>query len=160
MWTNHMHTESQKGNVNSHCPWNCNVYTILGISGISHRGLIVCPCYNTQVIDALPCTKQGTIFDKISFWYITVRNTLFSFNLISIQFILLFFEIWHNGPEGYFRQNCTWMCLPDLKNWAFSIPIFCHITHPSVYHFQKKNTQFCSYLGAFHHNLLKCTQFM
>ena len=37
---------------------------------------------------------------------------------------------------GYFRQNRTWMCLPNLKNLTFSIPIFRPITHPLVYHFQ------------------------
>ena len=45
---------------------------------------------------------------------------------------------------GYFHQNHTWMCLPDLENLTFSIPIFCPISHPSVYHFRKKSTQFWS----------------
>ena len=31
---------------------------------------------------------------------------------------------------GFFHQNRTWMCLPEL---TFSIPIFRPITHPSVY---------------------------
>ena len=43
---------------------------------------------------------------------------------------------------GYFHQNRMWMCLPDLEKLTFSIPIFCLISHPSVYHFQKKSTQF------------------
>ena len=30
------------------------------------------------------------------------------------------------------------VCLPNLKNWTFSIPIFCPITHPPVYFFRKK----------------------
>ena len=46
------------------------------------------------------------------------------------------------GGGGYFHQNRTWMCLPDVKNLTFSIPIFCLISHPSVYHFCKKRTQF------------------
>ena len=43
---------------------------------------------------------------------------------------------------GYFHQNRTWMCLPDLENLTISIPIFCLISHPSIYHFRKKSTQF------------------
>ena len=42
----------------------------------------------------------------------------------------------------HLHQNRTWMCLPHLENLTFSIPIFCPISHPSVYHFQKKSTQF------------------
>ena len=52
-------------------------------------------------------------------------------------------------PGGYFHQNRTWMCLPDLENLTFSIPIFCLIYHPSVYHFRKKSTQFCPNLVLF-----------
>ena len=48
------------------------------------------------------------------------------------------------GGGGFFHQNCTWMCLPDLENLTISIPIFCKISHPSVYHFRKKSTQFAS----------------
>ena len=33
---------------------------------------------------------------------------------------------------GYFHQNRTWMCLMDLENLTFSIPIFCLISHPSL----------------------------
>ena len=36
------------------------------------------------------------------------------------------------------------MCLLDLENLTFSIPVFRTITHQSVYHFWKKSTQFCS----------------
>ena len=43
---------------------------------------------------------------------------------------------------GYSHQNRTWMCLLDHKNLTFSIPILCPISHPSVYHFRKKSTQF------------------
>ena len=53
------------------------------------------------------------------------------------------------------------MCLPDLENLTISIPIFCQIFHPSVYHFRKKSTQFGEKhpiwikLGAFYNNLPK-----
>ena len=43
---------------------------------------------------------------------------------------------------GYSHQNRTWMCLLDHENLTFSIPILCPISHPSVYHFRKKSTQF------------------
>ena len=43
----------------------------------------------------------------------------------------------------YFCLNHTWMCLPNLKNLTFSIPIFRPITHPSVYLFRQKRTKFC-----------------
>ena len=46
------------------------------------------------------------------------------------------------------------MCLPDLENLTFSIPIFCLISHPSVYHFWKKAPNF-DQLGAFYNNLRK-----
>ena len=46
------------------------------------------------------------------------------------------------GGGGYFHQNHMWMCLPDLENLIFSIPIFCLISQPSVYHFQKTIIQF------------------
>ena len=47
------------------------------------------------------------------------------------------------------------MCLPYFKNLTFFIPIIRTIIHPSVYHFRKKSTQFCSNWVAFYHNLLK-----
>ena len=56
-----------------------------------------------------------------------------------------------SGGGGYFHKNCTWMCLPDVENLTFSIPFFCWISHPSVYRFRKKSTQFC----AFYNNLPK-----
>ena len=46
--------------------------------------------------------------------------------------------------RGYFCQNCMWICLLHLENLTFSIPTFSTITHPSVYHFRKKSTQFSS----------------
>ena len=39
------------------------------------------------------------------------------------------------NPWGYFLQNCMWMCLSNLENLTFSVPIFRPITHPSVYLF-------------------------
>ena len=59
---------------------------------------------------------------------------------------------YHGGV--YSHQNCTWMCLPDLENLTFSWPIFCPISHPSVYHFRKKSTQLTK-LGTFYNNLSK-----
>ena len=50
------------------------------------------------------------------------------------------------GGGGYSPQSHTWMCLPNLENWTFTIPIFRPITHPSVYLFRWKSTQFCSNL--------------
>ena len=50
--------------------------------------------------------------------------------------------------RGYVCQNCMWMCLLHLEKLTFSIPTFSTITHPSVYHFRKKSTQFCS-IGCF-----------
>ena len=61
---------------------------------------------------------------------------------------------------GFFHQNRTWMCLPDLENLTISIPIFCQISHPSVYHFQKKSTQFGSNWVLFTIICPKFTQFM
>ena len=52
------------------------------------------------------------------------------------------------GRGDYFHQNCTWMCLPDLENLTFSIPIFCLISHPSVYHFRKEAPNF-DQIGCF-----------
>ena len=50
----------------------------------------------------------------------------------------------NNPPPrgGYFHQHRTWTYLPDLENLTISIPIFCLISHPSIYHFRKKSTQF------------------
>ena len=59
------------------------------------------------------------------------------------------------GGGGFFHQNRTWMCLPDLENLTISIPIFCQISHPSVYHFRKKSTQFGSNWVLFYNNLPK-----
>ena len=47
-----------------------------------------------------------------------------------------------------------WMWVPDLENLTFSIPIFCLISHPSVYYFWKKSTQFWP-MGAFYNYLPK-----
>ena len=63
-------------------------------------------------------------------------------------------------PGGFFHQNRTWMCLTDLENLTISIPIFCQISHPSVYHFRKKNTQFGSNWVLFTIICPKYTQFM
>ena len=49
------------------------------------------------------------------------------------------FGNWRRG--GGSHQNRTWMWLPDLENLTFSIPIFCPISHPLVYHFWKKSPQ-------------------
>ena len=45
-----------------------------------------------------------------------------------------------------------WMCLLDLENLTISIPIFCLISHPSVYHFWKKAHNFTK-LGFVYNNL-------
>ena len=52
------------------------------------------------------------------------------------------------------------MCLPNLENLTFSIPIFRSITHPIVYHFQKKSTQFCQNWVLFTIICSKYTQFL
>ena len=62
--------------------------------------------------------------------------------------------------EGYFHQNRTWMCLPNVKNLTFSIPIFCLISHPSINHFWKKSTQFWPNWVLFTIICPKYTQFM
>ena len=41
-------------------------------------------------------------------------------------------------PEGVL-SHCTWMCLPNIKNGNFSIPIFRTISDPLLYNFLKKN---------------------
>ena len=47
-------------------------------------------------------------------------------------------------PPGGLLSPKSYMDVPvDLENLTFSIPIFCLIYHPSVYHFRKKSTQFC-----------------
>ena len=60
---------------------------------------------------------------------------------------------------GYSRQNCTWVGLPNLEKWTFSIQ-FLPITHPSVYPFRQKNTQFCSNWVLFTMICSKYTQFL
>ena len=57
---------------------------------------------------------------------------------------------------GHFHQDCTWMCLPNLENLTFSIPIFHPITHPSIWYtiFNRKAPNFPQ-LGAFYNDLLK-----
>ena len=52
------------------------------------------------------------------------------------------------------------MCLPDVENPTFPIPTFCLISHPSVYRFQKKNTQFWPNWALFTIICPKFTQFM
>ena len=55
------------------------------------------------------------------------------------------------SPEGgYFHQNCTWMCLRDLENLTFSIPIFCQI-FPVL----KEKHPILIKLGAFYNDLSK-----
>ena len=66
--------------------------------------------------------------------------------------------MWDGTPcpgGGFFHQNRMWMCLPDLENLTISIPIFCQISHPSVYHFRKKEHPIWIKLGAFYNNLPK-----
>ena len=60
----------------------------------------------------------------------------------------------------YFHQNCTWMCLPDLENLTFSIPIFCLLFHLSVYNFRRKSTQVWPNWVLFTIICPKYTQFM
>ena len=71
------------------------------------------------------------------------------------------------GRGGYFHQNRTWMCLPNLENLTFSIPIFCPCSHPSVYHVRKKAPNF-DQIGCFiiseagneiirHHKMVSCS---
>ena len=55
---------------------------------------------------------------------------------------------------GYFHQNRTWMCLPDLENLTFSIPIFCLISTHQYTIFERKYP-ILTKLGAFYNNLLK-----
>ena len=52
------------------------------------------------------------------------------------------------------------MCLSDLENLTFSIPIFRPIFHPSVYHFRKKSTQFFQNSVLFTTICSKYTQFI
>ena len=53
---------------------------------------------------------------------------------------MLFAEQLPRARKGYFRQNRSWMCLPQLKNdflyTNFSPSI--QYTHPSVYHFRNR----------------------
>ena len=57
-------------------------------------------------------------------------------------------------------KSCTWMCLLDLENPTFSIPILNLISYPSVYHFRKKMTQFCPNWVLFTIFCLKYNQFL
>ena len=52
------------------------------------------------------------------------------------------------------------MWLLNVKNLTLSIPILCRISHPSVYHFQKKTTQFWPNWILFTIICPKYTQFM
>ena len=70
-------------------------------------------------------------------------------NLYTGWGVLLSPQLYGGGGGCYFHQNRTWMCLPDLENMTFSIPIFYPISHPSVYHFWKKSTQFWPYWVLF-----------
>ena len=74
------------------------------------------------------------------FW--NSRNKLYGCSGRWMLPIRLFSSCDYGGGGGYFHQNRTWMCLPDLKNLTFSIPNFCTISHPSVCHFRKKGVQF------------------
>ena len=56
---------------------------------------------------------------------------------------------------GYFQWNHAWMCLLDLENPTFSIPICCQICHPSVYHFWRLKCPILTKLGVFYDNLPK-----
>ena len=47
------------------------------------------------------------------------------------------------------------MCLRDLENGTFSIPIFHTIIHPSVHHFSKERHTILLKLHTFYYNLLK-----
>ena len=53
-------------------------------------------------------------------------------------------------PGGYFHQNHTWMCLPDLENLTISIPIFCLICPPISIPFSKEKHPILTKLGAFY----------
>ena len=61
---------------------------------------------------------------------------------ITCSYISISFTYFRGRGEGYFHQNCMWMCLPYLENLTFSIPTFSLISHLSVCHFRKKSTQF------------------
>ena len=59
----------------------------------------------------------------------------------------------HKGPKfrggGYFHQNRTWMCLPDLENLTISIPNFCLISYTHQYTiFERKAPNF-DQIGCF-----------
>ena len=51
------------------------------------------------------------------------------------------------------------MCLPDLENFTFTIPILHPIAHLSVYHFLIEKHPISPRLGAFYSNLLKVHPF-
>ena len=88
-----------------------------------------------------------------------VRNLLIS-NSIKINSLLFCPYCEWEPCGGYFHQNRMWICLPDLENLTFSIPIFCPISHPSVYHLRKTSTQFWPNWVLFTKNCPKYTQFM
>ena len=52
----------------------------------------------------LQCIKEAT--------------TIFFFGIL---YVYVYIEMWGGG---YFHQKRTWMCLSDLENLTFSIPVF------------------------------------
>ena len=56
---------------------------------------------------------------------------------------------------GYFHQNRTWSCLPDLENLTFSIPIFLPNFSPISIPFSKEKHPILTKLGVFYNNLPK-----
>ena len=56
---------------------------------------------------------------------------------------------------GYFHQNRTWMCLPDLENLTFSIYQFLPNFPPISIPFSKEKHPLLTKLGAFYNNLPK-----
>ena len=59
------------------------------------------------------------------------------------------------GGGGFFHQNHTWMCLPDLKNLTISIPIFLPNFPPISIPFSEEKHPIWIKLGAFYNNLPK-----
>ena len=72
-----------------------------------------------------------------------------------LQYLMGKHIVFKPGGGGYFHQNRTWMCLPDVENLTFSIPTFCLIPHPSVYHFSQEKHPILTKLGAFYNDLAK-----
>ena len=75
---------------------------------------------------------------------------------------LEFREYWNHAcwvvpGGGYFCQNCTWMCLPDLENFDFPNTNFSHNILPTHQYtiLERKAPRILLNLGAFCHNLLK-----